>query len=207
MFTQDDEHENDRDNLEDADLDDENSEGEEGEDNDNDDEDEGSDDDESDKDSEEDDDKPVTRKELRELLQKNGNKNNAKRRVTSKNRNTSNSSKTEERLSSVEKFTKDAQLNEQKRSFGYDNNLSPKQTDFVFKMTKRPTAKFIAQPHIKAALDTIAQQSNVRANTPSGNGRTFKSNNGKSWEKMDESEKQGSFAERRRAILESKRGR
>lgn len=176
------------------------------------DEDEDSDDSDDDESDDEEDDKPVTRKELREFLRKNGNNRNANRRVHSKDRDkdrdrrhNSQSPKTEERLSSVEQSLKKTALLEAKRTFGYENSLSPAQVDVVFRMTKRPTKKFLETPYVKAALDTIAQQSNVRDNTPSGSGRTFKSQGGKSWDKMDANEKQQNFADRRRAILASKK--
>lgn len=221
MLTQDDERDEDRDEEEeDADHSDEQDsddqeEDESGDDN----EDEDSDDSDDDEDSDEDDDKPVTRKELRDMLRKNSNNRNANRRVHSKDRNDRNSGKdrdrrfssqspkTEERLSSVEKFQKRSELLEKKRDFGYENNLSPAQVDFVFRNTKRPTKKFLESPAIKAGLDAIAAQSNVRNNTPSSGGRgSFKSSSGKTWEKMDEREKQDNFADRRRAILSNKRG-
>lgn len=176
------------------------------------DEDEDSDDAEDDESDDEDDDKPVTRKELRELLKGNQNNRNAQRRVHSKDRgnnrdqrDNSQSPKTHERLSAVEQSLKKTELLERKRTFGYENSLSPAQVDVVFRMTKRPTKKFLDTPYVKAALDSIAASSNVRDNTPSGSGRNFKSQGGKSWEKMDANEKQENFADRRRAILASKK--
>lgn len=220
MLAQDDERDEDRDEDEEDADDSENNdsddqeEDESGDDN----EDEDSDDSDDDEDSDEDDDKPVTRKELREMLRKNGNRQNANRRVHSKNRNDRNdrdrgnrpnsqSPKTEERLSSVEKAIRKGEILEKKRTFGFENNLSPAQVDMVFRMTKRPTKKFLEEAPVKAALDAIAAQSNVRNNTPSGSGRgSFKSSGGKSWDKLDDKEKQDNFADRRRAILANKRG-
>jgi len=212
MLNQDERDEDRDEDDKDADFDeDKNSDDEEGDD-DNDNEDEDSNDDEDDEDSDEDDNKPVTRKELRELLKGNQNNRNAQRRVHSKDqgknrdqRTNSQSPKTEERLSSVEQSLKKTALLEAKRTFGYENSLSPAQVDVVFRMTKRPTRKFLETPYVKAALDTIAAQSNVRDNTPSGSGKNFKSQGGKSWEKMDPNERQASFADRRRAILASKK--
>lgn len=195
---------------EDTDLEDENSD-DEGEDKDEKDEDEDSDDDsESDKDDEdEEDNKPVTRKEFREAL-KGKNRSNAQRRVDPKNkeRHNSNSPKTEERLNRIEQSQKKVELLETKRQFGHDNNLSPKQVDVVFRMTKRPTAKFLKQSYVKAAIDVIAAEDNVRGNTPtSGGSKGFKNRTGKSWDKMEGREKQENFADRRRAILDSKNRR
>lgn len=220
MLAQDDERDEDRDeDEEDADSsENNNSDDQEEEEDDEDNEDEDSEDSDDDESDDEDDDKPVTRKELREMLRKNSNNRNANRRVHSKDRNDQNdrdrgnrlnrqSPKTEERLSKVEKFARNAEVLEKKRTFGFENNLSPAQVDFVFRNTKRPTKKFLETPAIKAGLDAIAAQSNVRNNTPSSGGRgSFKSQGGKSWEKMDEKEKQDNFADRRRAILANKRG-
>lgn len=183
------------------------------------DEDSNDDEDSDDEDSDEDDDKPVSRKELREALARNGNDRNANRRIHSKDRNdqsgrdrdnrhnSQQSSKTEERLKSIEISQRKSALIEAKRNFGYDNSLSPAQVDVVFKMTKRPTKKFLDTPYVKAALNEIAREANVRDNTPSSGGRgSFKSNSGKSWEKMSEQERQDNFADRRRGILANKRG-
>lgn len=218
MFNQNDEEREETHDEDDADVDEENSDEEEDGDDEDQDEDEDSDDSDSDEDSDEDDDKPVSRKELNAALKKLGNRGNANRRVNSKDRdgkdpkgragdrrNNSQSPKTEERLSEIEKSVKRAEVLEKKRAFGFEHNLAPKQVDHVFKLTKRPTKKFLEQPHVKAAIDAIGAQSNVRDNTPSGGGRGFKSQAGKSWEKMDATEKQENFVERRRAIIASKR--
>lgn len=214
MFNTDDEHDFDHDeDEEDADDSQNNDSDDQEEDESDDDQDEDSDDSDDDEDSDEDDDKPVTRKELRDFLKKNSNNQNANRRVHSKdrkndrgNRPNSQSSKTDERLASLEKAQRKSALIEAKRNFGYENNLSPKQVDVVFNMTKRPTKKFLDIPYVKAALDTIAKQANVRDNTPSGSGKgSFRNQSGKSWDKMDQNEKQANFAERRRAILDGKK--
>ncbi len=199
MFNEDERDEDLDEEVEDADLDTENSDEEDDEDSE-----EGADDDDS-SDEEDEDDKPVTRKELRELLKGKKNDSNAKRRMESKNRNISKAPKVEERISQIEQSQKKAELLEKKRTFGYENSLSPKQVDIVFRMTKRPTKKFLDEPYVKAALGAIASESNVRENTPGNSGRNFKSNGGKSWDKMDEKDKQDNFADRRRSILESKR--
>jgi len=175
-------------------------------------EDEGTDDDEqdeesddSDDESDEDDDKPVTRKELREILKSNQNNRNAHRRVASKSDDTKGKPKPDDRLERIEQSQKKIELLERKRTFGYENQLSTKQVDHVFQLTKRPTPKFLKQAHVKAALDAIAAKDNVRSNTPSNSARHFKTPDGKEWKDLKPEEKQASFAERRRAILESRR--
>ena len=210
LFFADDEHDKDRDE-EDADADSDEDSDEEGEDSDDEDE-EGDDSDDSDdsdeEDEEDEDNKPVTRKELREFLKSNKNNRNANRRVTqkqNKGRDTRQPSDNDRRLDAIEKQQQETALLERKRTFGYENNLSPKQVNHVFRLTKRPTAKFLAKPHVKAALEAIKSQENVGRNTPSSSGQKFRSPNGKGWTEMKPEERQASLADRRRAILESKR--
>lgn len=218
-MAKDEERDDDRDDVEDAEDDEKETDSEEEEeDKDEEDEDEDSndsdedEDDESDDSEDEDDNKPITRKELRDILKKDGNRKNAKDRVkSSKDRkndrsHSNNSPKTEERLSKIEQTQRKTELLESKRMFGYENGLSPRQVDTVFRMTKRPTAKFLKTPYVKAALDVIAQEESVRDNTPSSGGAgSFRGKGGKSWDKLKPEEKQQNFAARRRAILDSKK--
>ena len=186
--------------TEDTDLEDENS--DEGKDE----EDTEDDADESDEgDSPEDDDKPLTRGELKKILASNQNKNNAARRVASKKVDLApKTPKAHERLDRVEQSLAKTELLERKRQFAYENNLSPEETDHVFKLTKRPTKKFLDQPFVKGGLEAIRSARNVRANTPGSTGRSFQAN-GKSWSDLKPEEKEANFADRRKAILESKK--
>jgi hypothetical protein len=143
------------------------------------------------------------------MLQSKKNQTNANRRITSKDkaRPTKQPSESDKRLEKVEQTLKETALLERKRSFGYDNGLSPKQVNHVFRLTKRPTAKFLAKPHVKAALDAIKSQEKVANNTPSGSGKRFKSGGGgKSWTELKPEERQASLSDRRREILDRKRG-
>ena len=210
MFFLNDEERDDQDldEEEDADLDDENSDDDEEPDdedsedeNDSDDsEEDGDDDDEESTKSEKsgDDSKGKSRK----------NRDNANRRRSSKNRNTSEQRKTESRLDEIEKQQRKTALLERKRTFGYENDLSPKQVDLVFRMTKRPTAKFLQRPEVAAALGAIKSQESVSKNTASNTGRTYKNDKGKEkgWTELKPEERQSRFADRRKAILERKRG-
>lgn len=211
FFAFDDEQDEDLDkNGEDADADEDSDEEEK----DDSDDDAGDDSDDSDEDDEseddDDDNKPVTRKELREMLQSKKNQTNANRRISSKDqkgRNTKQPSEIDKRLGTVEATLKETALLERKRTFGYEHGLSPKQVNHVFRLTKRPTAKFLAKPHVKAALEAIGSQEKVARNTPSGSGKRFKSGGGgKSWTELKPEERQASLADRRREILERKRG-
>jgi len=156
-------------------------------------------------DDEDEDDKPVTRKELRELLKNNQKDRNARRRVSQKKADTTRNPKTDDRLTALERADRDRQVLERKREFGYENGLSPAQVNLVFRLTKRPTGKFLKVPHVKAALDAISAQERIRSNTPSNSGRNFRSPSGKKWIELKPEERQASFGDRRRAILANKR--
>lgn len=157
--------------------------------------------------SDEDDDKPVTRKELKEILKSSQNKTNAQRRVSSKERrpDVTTPPKPDARIDKIEKSLGEISLTNRKRDFGFQNSLSPDEVDFVFRQTSRPTKKFLETPYVRGAIEAMRAESNVRANTPSSGGRTF-GPKGKSWSELEPGDKQANFAERRRAILESKKG-
>lgn len=197
-----DEHDEDRDQNEDADLD-YNSEEEEGDESDDEDDEQGKKS-EDDNGSDDDEDKPITRRELKELLKSNQNKNNAQRRVSQKPRDKQ-APIPNSRLDKIEQSQQRIELLERKRSFGHENNLSPAEVDVVFRLTKRPTRKFLEEPYVKGALEAIRAQQNVRQNTPGGSGKPFRSESGKTWGELSPEEKENNFADRRRAILESKK--
>jgi len=212
LFFADDEQDKDLDNEddgEDADTDKDSDEEEDDSDDDAGDDSDDSEDDESD-DDEDEDNKPVTRKELREMLQGKKNQTNANRRIASKQdkgRSTKQPSELDKRLGTVEQTLKETALLERKRTFGYEHGLSPKQVNHVFRLTKRPTAKFLSKPHVKAAIDAIGSQEKVARNTPSGSGKRFKGGGGdKKWTDLKPEERQASLSDRRREILERKRG-
>jgi len=212
LFFADDEQDKDLDNEddgEDADTDKDSDEEEDDSDDDAGDDSDDSEDDESD-DDEDEDNKPVTRKELREMLQGKKNQTNANRRIASKQdkgRSTKQPSELDKRLGTVEQTLKETALLERKRTFGYEHGLSPKQVNHVFRLTKRPTAKFLSKPHVKAAIEAIGSQEKVARNTPSGSGKRFKGGGGdKKWTDLKPEERQASLSDRRREILERKRG-
>jgi len=190
----------------DADLENKNSEEDEDEEIDFEDEDEDSEDEDEDEDndSSEDDDKPITKKELREILKSNQNKNNANRRISQKNKVISKSPNQNERLDQIEANQKRLDLLEAKRQFGHENNLSPKEVDYVFRITKRPTSKVLNDPFIKSGLAGLRSADNVRKNTPGSSPASVKFQ-GKDWGELKPDERQASFADRRKAILESKK--
>lgn len=195
---------------EDADLDEDNSDDEE-DDVDEDDDSEEEEDDE-DEDDEEDDSKKKSKKSKKSDRQdsKNQNRDNARRRKSSKKHIDNQQRQTDDRISKLEKADKDRKVLDRKRTFGYEHGLSPKQVDYVFRNTKRPTTKFLEQPEIAAGLRAIAEAEGVSKNTSrgSGSGKVFKNDKGKSknWTELTPAERQARLADRRRAILENKRG-
>lgn len=164
-------------------------------------------DEEDDSDEEEDDDnKPVTRKELREMLKGNKNDRNARRRVSSKDKRVTNKSSDLEKT--VAELKRDSELRkvaEKKLDFASEHGLSKKQVNYVFRLTKRPTAKFLNKPHIRAGLEAIKSQESVSRNTPSGSGKRFRAPGGKKWTELPAEERQANFADRRASILANKK--
>lgn len=163
--------------------------------------DEDSDEDDS-ADEDDDDDKPVTRKELRELLNGKKNERNASRRVSSKNkRDNRKTSDLEKTVAELKDSDLKRQIAEKKLDFADEHGLSRKQVNYVFKQTKRPTAKFLNKPHVKAALDAIKSHEGVSRNTPSGSGKRPKASGGKKWTELPAEDRQANFADRRASIL------
>lgn len=160
---------------------------------------------EDDSEDEDDDDKPVTRKEMREMLKGNSNNRNARRRVSSKKRDTKQPSELEKDVAALKESDRQRQIAEKKLDFASEHGLSRKQVNYVFKQTKRPTAKFLNKPHVKAALDAIKSQEGVARNTPSGSGKRFNSPGGKKFTDLPPEERQANFADRRRSILAKQR--
>lgn len=214
MFFIDDEERDDQDpDEEEDDADIENSDDEEDDDakgDDDSDEDEDDDDDEDDSDDDEESGKKKSKKSKSDDRDSKSKKNrdNAARRKSSEKPDYKEQQRVNQRLEQLEKSEKQRILLERKRTFGYEHGLSPKQVDYVFRNTKRPTPKFLNQPEIRAGLDAIKRTESVSQNTPSNNRQVFKDKKGKDvrYTELPADERQSRFADRRRAILESKRG-
>lgn len=213
FFANDDEQDKDLDHEEDADAASDEDSDEEDEDSDEEDDDisdldddEDSDEEDDSDDEEDDDNKPVTRKELREMLKGNKNDRNARRRVSSKDKRVTNKSSDLEKT--VAELKRDSELRkvaEKKLDFASEHGLSKKQVNYVFRLTKRPTAKFLNKPHIRAGLEAIKSQESVSRNTPSGSGKRFRAPGGKKWTELPAEERQANFADRRASILANKK--
>jgi hypothetical protein len=158
--------------------------------------------------------KPLTQGQFREWQKaqaksaaKDANKSHAAQRVASKKGGAllDKAPKLNDRLSSIEQNQAKLDLLERKRQFAYENNLSPAETDTVFKMTKRPTTKFLQTPFVKAGLAAIRSSLNVRANTPGSGGRVVTKVGDKNFNDLTPAEKQANFADRQRQIIEAKK--
>jgi hypothetical protein len=84
---------------------------------------------------------------------------------------------------------------ESKRQFGFENNLSPEETDFVYKVTGGvPKKEILEDPFIKAGLEGYRSKKRLEANTPSGSSSSsiFK---GKEFKEMSEDDRRKAFEE------------
>jgi|15BtaG_2_1085339.scaffolds.fasta_scaffold00425_14 hypothetical protein len=81
---------------------------------------------------------------------------------------------------------------EEKRQFGYENNLTPDEVDYIFKVNNNPTRELLEDPFIRGGLDAIRTQKRIQDNTPSNSSRSpkFQVPNKKD---MTPSEKQEAF--------------
>lgn len=96
---------------------------------------------------------------------------------------------------------------ENKRQFGYENGLSPKEVDLVFKYDPKPTNATLKDPFVEGGLERLRTQAGVSKNIPRGSSARTVKINGKTWDEMKPDEKKANIVERRKAILEAKRNR
>lgn len=85
---------------------------------------------------------------------------------------------------------------ENKRQFGFENSLSPEETDAVFKFANgKPSKETLEHPFIKAGIESLRTQKRVESNTPSSSQRssTF---GGKSFTELSEDERKNAFESR-----------
>lgn len=72
----------------------------------------------------------------------------------------------EEKHDDIRSTVAELKLAETKRQFGYENGLSPEETDFVFKINPKPTKDALNDVAIKGALSAIRSQKKVAENIP-----------------------------------------
>lgn len=82
---------------------------------------------------------------------------------------------------------------EEKRQFGYQNGLSPEETDYIFKINSAPSKELLEDPFIKGGLEAIRSAKRVENNTPSISGRSQKFELPKSKTTLTQDEKQAAF--------------
>lgn len=98
----------------------------------------------------------------------------------------------------VRKTVNELKLIEEKRQFGYENKLSPEETDFVFSFSKgKPTKEIMENPFVKAGIDGFRQNKRLEANTPSSSAHSPIFGN-KPFEEMSIEERRKAFEEKRK---------
>jgi len=98
------------------------------------------------------------------------------------------------------------EISNAKRDFGYNNNLSPIETDLVFKFANgKPTAKTLENPFVKGGLEHLRTSNNLKDNLSQGSGASTFEVEGKKWDDLKSDEKQSNFAAKQKAILANKK--
>lgn len=88
---------------------------------------------------------------------------------------------------------KKLEMIEAKRQFGYENSLSPEETDFIFKFSNgKPDKTVLENPFVKSGLEGFRASKRVENNTPGSTSRSpiFQ---GKEFKEMTPEERQKSF--------------
>jgi alanyl-tRNA synthetase len=99
-----------------------------------------------------------------------------------------------EEVQSVKGIVEKLALSDAKRVYGYENSLSPEETDKVFQLTgNKPSKEILEDPFVKGGLEAIRNSRKLADNMPgtSTNSTTFAA--GKNTEEMKPDEKQAEF--------------
>jgi hypothetical protein len=72
----------------------------------------------------------------------------------------------------IVKTVEKLELAERKREFGYENGLSPAETDHIFKINPNPTKELLEDPFVKGGLQALRAKKRVEDNTPSNSQRS-----------------------------------
>lgn len=94
----------------------------------------------------------------------------------------------------IKQTVQSLQLAETKRQFGYQNGLSPEETDHIFKINSNPTKEILEDPFVKGGLQAIRAKKRVEDNTPSTTSRSPRFELPKK-ENMNADDKQKAFEE------------
>lgn len=103
------------------------------------------------------------------------------------------STKEESHDDEVIKTVKKLEMLEDKRSFGYENQLSPEETDFVFRVSGgKPTKEILNDPFVKSGIEGFRSSKRASDNipTPSSSSPIFQ---GKEFKEMTPEERQAAF--------------
>lgn len=84
---------------------------------------------------------------------------------------------------------------ETKRQFGYENSLSPDETDMVFRFNPKPTKEDLDNPFVKGGIEALRSKRRAESNTPSPSSKIFKVA-GKQWHELSPSEKEANWNKR-----------
>lgn len=95
-------------------------------------------------------------------------------------------------LSDIRETVSKLSLSEKKRQFGYEYNLSPEETDAVFRLNPNPDKKTLEDPFIKGGLEAIRAKKRVEGAIPSSTGKV-PTVNGKTWSQMTPEERKSNF--------------
>lgn len=84
---------------------------------------------------------------------------------------------------------------EAKRQFGYEHNLSPEETDFIFKFSgNKPNKEILDNPFVKSGLEGFRASKRLEANIPSSSSSS-KVFQGKDYAEMTDDERRKAFEE------------
>lgn len=97
-----------------------------------------------------------------------------------------------EEVQSVKETVSKLELAERKRQFGYEQELSPDETDAVFKINPNPTKETIDDPFVKGGIEALRAKKKLADNTP-GTSHSSSFAAGKNLETMTPAEKQEEF--------------
>ena len=95
------------------------------------------------------------------------------------------------------------ELAEKKRQFGYENGLSPIETDKIFQLNQNPDESVLKDPFVKAGLKALRSQDRVSDNSPSISAKAQTLQN-KDFGKMSKDEKQAEFTKymKKKGVIE-----
>lgn len=94
------------------------------------------------------------------------------------------------------------ELSDRKRQFGFENGLSPEETDYVFTFSaNKPSKDTLEHPFVKAGIESLRKSKTVEMNTPSGSRSHSPLFGGKSYTELSEDEKRQQFEERMKGLV------